>query len=62
MKSIDPKDFEHFVVQLLIKMGYGDSIEDAASVTKFSNDEGIDGIIKVDVLYALYFFSLQIKK
>ena len=50
MKSIDPKDFEHLVVQLLVKMGYGGSIEDAASVTKFSNDEGIDGIIKEDVL------------
>lgn len=50
VKSIDPKDFEHLVVQLLVKMGYGGSIEDAASVTKFSNDEGIDGIIKEDVL------------
>ena len=50
VKSIDPKNFEHLVVQLLVKMGYGGSIEDAAKVTKFSGDEGIDGIIKEDVL------------
>ena len=38
------------VVDLLVKMGYGGSVEDAAKVTKFSGDEGIDGIIKQDAL------------
>ena len=50
VKSIDPKDFERLVVDLLVKMGYGGSVEDAAKVTKFSGDEGIDGIIKEDAL------------
>ena len=31
-------------------MGYGGSIEDAATITKYSGDEGIDGIIKEDIL------------
>ena len=31
-------------------MGYGGSFEDAASVTQYSHDEGIDGIIKEDKL------------
>ena len=35
---------------LLQKMGYGGEIKDSGFVTKASNDEGIDGIIKEDVL------------
>ena len=35
---------------LLLKMGYGDSLSDAGMVTKFSHDDGIDGIIKEDKL------------
>lgn len=31
-------------------MGYGGSFEDAANVTKYSHDEGIDGVIKEDRL------------
>lgn len=50
VKKITPSDFEKLVVELLVKMGYGGSIEDAATVTKFSGDEGIDGIIKEDIL------------
>ncbi|MBR5822670.1 MAG: restriction endonuclease [Paludibacteraceae bacterium] len=38
------------VVELLVKMGYGGSFEDAASVTQYSHDEGIDGVIKEDKL------------
>lgn len=37
-------------MKLLVKMGYGGSIEDAASVTRYTNDEGIDGVIKEDIL------------
>ena len=50
VKKIPPSDFEKLVVELLVKMGYGGSIEDAATITKYSGDEGIDGIIKEDIL------------
>ena len=50
VKNISPSDFEKLVVELLVKMGYGGSIEDAATITKYSGDEGIDGIIKEDIL------------
>lgn len=46
----DPKFFENLVVDLLVAMGYGGDFEDAAKVTQFSNDGGIDGIIKEDAL------------
>ncbi|PCI22752.1 MAG: hypothetical protein COB67_13250 [SAR324 cluster bacterium] len=45
-----PRDFEHLVVQLLERMGYGGKVKDAGKVTQASNDGGIDGIIKEDVL------------
>lgn len=48
--SKDPYEFERLVVMLLNKMGYGGLIKDADMVTKKSNDGGIDGIIKEDVL------------
>ena len=50
VKNISPADFERLVVELLVKMGYGGSIEDAATITKYTGDEGIDGIIKEDIL------------
>lgn len=31
-------------------MGYGGSFEDAAKVTQYSHDDGIDGVIKEDKL------------
>nr|WP_202027798.1 restriction endonuclease [Galbibacter mesophilus] len=45
-----PVSFEKLVVLLLQKMGYGGEIENSGLVTKVSNDGGIDGIIKEDVL------------
>ncbi|GGA73531.1 restriction endonuclease [Flavobacterium palustre] len=45
-----PVSFEKLVVMLLQKMGYGGEIENSGLVTKLSNDGGIDGIIKEDVL------------
>jgi len=45
-----PREFESLVVALLQHMGYGGEIKDAATVTQYSNDGGIDGIIKEDVL------------
>jgi restriction system protein len=46
--SKSPKEFENLVVKLLQAMGYGGEIE--GIVTPYSNDGGIDGIIKEDVL------------
>ena len=48
--KLSPTDFEKLVVQLLLKMGYGDGIEGAGIVTRPTADEGIDGIIKEDQL------------
>lgn len=45
-----PREFEKIVVSLLQKMGYGGEIKDSGHVTQYSNDKGIDGIIKEDVL------------
>jgi len=48
--SKTPNEFEKLVVALLQRMGYGGEIKDSGFVTKASNDEGIDGIIKEDIL------------
>ncbi len=46
-----PSDFfERLVVDLLVKMGYGGTIQDAAQVVGRSGDGGIDGVIKEDKL------------
>lgn len=50
VKKESPQFFEALVIKLLVAMGYGGSFEDAASVTQYSHDEGIDGIIKEDKL------------
>lgn len=50
VKASHPSFFERLVVELLVKMGYGGSIKDAGKATRFTNDEGIDGIIKEDRL------------
>ena len=43
-------EFERLVVQLLQPMGYGGEIRNSGLVTQRSNDGGIDGIIKEDIL------------
>jgi restriction system protein len=45
-----PAAFEHVVVDLLVAMGYGGSVEDAGKVVGKCGDGGIDGIIKQDKL------------
>ncbi len=45
-----PSAFEKLVVLLLQRMGYGGEIKNSGLVTKKSNDGGIDGIIKEDIL------------
>jgi hypothetical protein len=43
-KSSSPTFFEKVVLNSLVAMGYGGSIEDAASTTKRTGDDGIDGV------------------
>ena len=50
IKSISPSLFEKVVVELLVKMGYGGTRQDAGKAIGKSGDEGIDGIIKEDRL------------
>lgn len=50
LKSVHPTFFEKIVVELLVKMGYGGSIQDAGKAIGRSGDEGIDGTIKEDKL------------
>lgn len=45
-----PSFFEHLVVDLLVKMGYGGSFANSAHVTQYAHDDGIDGIIYEDKL------------
>jgi len=48
--SKTPSEFEGLVVKLMELMGYGGQVKNAGTVTQASNDGGIDGIIKEDVL------------
>jgi len=50
VSRVDPEVFEQLVVDLLIAMGYGGTEEDAGRAVGQTNDGGIDGIIKEDVL------------
>jgi len=50
IKSSPPVFFERLVVDLLLKMGYGGSREDAGKVIGKSGDGGIDGVINEDRL------------
>ena len=56
-----PQFFEHLVVDLMLVMGYGGSRKDAGQATQFTNDGGIDGIIKEDKL-GLELIYLQAKR
>lgn len=48
--TLSPKFFEQLVVDLMLAMGYGGSQKDAGQATQYSNDGGVDGIIKEDKL------------
>lgn len=48
--SKTPREFERLVVLLLQKMGYGGEIKQSGTVTSYTNDGGIDGVIKEDIL------------
>ena len=48
--KLSPGEFEKLVVELLLRMGYGNGIDEAGLVTPLSKDGGIDGIVKEDQL------------
>jgi restriction system protein len=61
VKNNTPEFFENLVVDLMIKMGYGGSREEAGRSVGKVGDEGIDGVIKEDKL-GLDMIYLQAKK
>lgn len=61
VKKSSPRFFEELVVELLVAMGYGGSIEDAGQAVGRSGDGGIDGKIKEDRL-GLDFVYIQAKR
>ena len=50
VKECSPSFFENLVVDLLVKMGYGGTREDAGKAIGGTADGGVDGIIKEDRL------------
>lgn len=50
VKAGSPAFFEHLVIDLLVKMGYGGSREDASEHLGKSGDAGLDGVINQDPL------------
>lgn len=50
LMDVSPQKFEQIVVDVLVAMGYGGSLEDAGTVTAYVKDDGIDGVIKEDKL------------
>lgn len=61
VKQCSPAFFERLVVDLLVRMGYGGTREDAGRVLGKSGDGGIDGIINEDRL-GLDVIYLQAKR
>jgi restriction system protein len=50
VKACEPEFFERLVVQLLLKMGYGGSRQEAGQAVGKTGDGGIDGVINEDRL------------
>ena len=50
LKTCSPAFFERLVVEVIVKMGYGGTRQDAGRAIGKSGDGGIDGIIKEDKL------------
>ncbi|MEJ5225981.1 MAG: restriction endonuclease [Anaerolineales bacterium] len=61
IKQCSPAFFETLVVDVLVKMGYGGTRQDAGKAIGRSGDEGIDGIINEDRL-GLDVIYIQAKK
>ena len=50
VKSASPEFFERLVIDLLVRMGYGGTVDDAGAVLGRTGDGGVDGVIKQDRL------------
>ncbi len=50
VQKVEPDFFERLIVRLLIKMGYGGSVENAGRAIGRSGDGGVDGLIDQDTL------------
>lgn len=50
VRAMSPNAFEGLIVDLLVAMGYGGGRTELAQQTRFTNDGGIDGMIKEDPL------------
>lgn len=61
VKGCSPTFFEHLVLDLLVRMGYGGTRKDAGEAIGKSGDGGVDGIIKEDRL-GLDIVYIQAKK
>lgn len=61
VKGCSPSFFERLIVELLVKMGYGGTRQDAGRAIGRSGDEGIDGVIHEDRL-GLDVIYLQAKR
>ena len=61
LKACSPAFFERLVVEVIVKMGYGGTRQDAGKAIGKSGDGGIDGIIKEDRL-GLDVIYLQAKR
>jgi restriction system protein len=48
--SSSSRFFEKLVLDLVVKMGYGGSFEDVVELLGKTGDEGVDGLIKEDIL------------
>ncbi len=48
--QLTPRQFERLVVDLIVRMGYGGSFQEAGQAIGRSGDEGIDGVISEDRL------------
>jgi restriction system protein len=50
VRSAPPDFFEHLIISLLLKMGFGGSVSDAGRALGRSGDDGVDGVIDQDAL------------
>lgn len=57
MKNCSPTFFERLIVDVLVKIGYGGTRQDAGRAVGRSGDDGIDGIIKEDRLVRASVFA-----
>ncbi len=63
IKSSSPQFFEKLVVQVIVSLGYGGSLQEAGQAIGKSGDEGVDGVIKEDRLgLELIYLQAKLKK